>query len=85
MFKCKHKRISFFLSSSSSQELENIGAADQGHMFGHATVGISELMPLSHVLATKLGAPASPNKVEEGGSKGSRRRRKVALQTVCFL
>ena len=38
---------------------KEIGVGDQSHMFGYATDDIPELMPLNHVLATKLGARLS--------------------------
>eukprot|EP01026_Neomeris_dumetosa_P017113 TRINITY_DN16538_c0_g1_i1.p2 TRINITY_DN16538_c0_g1~~TRINITY_DN16538_c0_g1_i1.p2 ORF type:complete len:388 (-),score=64.36 TRINITY_DN16538_c0_g1_i1:406-1569(-) len=38
-----------------TKSLEEIGAGDQGHMFGYATDETPELMPLTHVLATQLG------------------------------
>jgi S-adenosylmethionine synthetase len=34
---------------------EDIGAGDQGHMFGYATDETEDLMPLTHSLATQLG------------------------------
>ena len=38
-----------------NKKIEDIGAGDQGIMFGYATNETEELMPLSHLLATKLG------------------------------
>jgi S-adenosylmethionine synthetase len=39
----------------STTKPEDIGAGDQGHMFGYATDETEEMMPLTHSLATGLG------------------------------
>lgn len=42
--------------SVDSQKIEDLGAGDQGIMFGYATDETQSLMPLSHELATQLGS-----------------------------
>jgi len=42
--------------SVDSTKIEDLGAGDQGLVFGYACDETPELMPLSHVLATKLSA-----------------------------
>jgi hypothetical protein len=42
-----------------ARRLEEVGAGDQGIMFGYASDESAELMPLTHCLASQLVGPAS--------------------------
>jgi S-adenosylmethionine synthetase len=46
------------------RKVEDIGAGDQGHMFGYATDETEEMMPLTHSLATQLGSRLTKVRVE---------------------
>jgi S-adenosylmethionine synthetase len=46
------------------RKIEDIGAGDQGHMFGYATDETPALMPLTHYLATQIGARLTQVRVE---------------------
>jgi S-adenosylmethionine synthetase len=46
------------------KKVEDIGAGDQGHMFGYATDETEEMMPLTHSLATQLGSRLTKVRVE---------------------
>jgi S-adenosylmethionine synthetase len=42
--------------SVDATNIEDIGAGDQGIMFGYATDETEEYMPLTHMLATRIGS-----------------------------
>jgi S-adenosylmethionine synthetase len=46
------------------KKIEDIGAGDQGIMFGYATDETEEMMPLTHSLATQIGARLTKVRVE---------------------
>jgi len=46
------------------RKIEDIGAGDQGHMFGYATDETPTLMPLTHALATQIGSRLTQVRVE---------------------
>jgi S-adenosylmethionine synthetase len=52
--------------SVDSKTVEEIGAGDQGIMFGYATAETEQLMPLTHMLATQIG-----NKLTEVRKNGT--------------
>merc|ERR1711865_307863 len=43
---------------------EDVGAGDQGHMFGYATDETEEMMPLTHSLATGIGYKLTQVRIE---------------------
>jgi S-adenosylmethionine synthetase len=44
------------IGAQGERKIEEIGAGDQGHMFGYATDETPEMMPLTHSLATRIGS-----------------------------
>jgi S-adenosylmethionine synthetase len=53
------------VGQNQERTVEEIGAGDQGHMFGYASDETPELMPLTHSLATQIGARLTKVRVEK--------------------
>jgi S-adenosylmethionine synthetase len=71
-----------------TKTLEEIGAGDQGHMFGYATDETPELMPLTHVLATQIGfrlteARASPRSCPDLRCAAKRSECRASVWPAC--
>merc|ERR1719301_367033 len=60
-----------------TKAVEDIGAGDQGHMFGYATDESPDFMPMTHSLSTRLGwqlTTCARTRRARGSARTARRR-----------